>query len=199
MAAGSVDGELDRDGALLGHAESGDACAVRVRDAREALVDDELDTVLSVALLDELGEGEGTAAAANLFVVAVTDQDRALGLKILLEKLLDRTKDTHERVLAVAGTAAPDPGAGSVLRVVLGDLARPWAESPLVLRVLVHGNCVLVSHQIDGLAVRRALPREQVRVLVDNLVLESRVDGRELVLEELGKLGLALEARVLGV
>lgn len=115
MAAGSVDSELDSHGALLGHAESGDAGAVRVRNAREALVNDELDTILAVALLDELGDGQRATATTNLLVIAVTDQDGTLRLKVLLEKLFDRSKNSHERVLAVTGATAPNPSAGGVL------------------------------------------------------------------------------------
>lgn len=66
MTAGGVHLDVDTDGALLSHTEGSDTGTVNVLDTAESLVNDERDTVLAIALLNDSSNGPGTTTAANL-------------------------------------------------------------------------------------------------------------------------------------
>lgn len=123
----SLDADLEVDHALLGHTKGGKGAAELLNDTRETLVDDVCDRILAMLLFDTSGQMFGAVKTTNLQSqlracrprtssskpLAIRSvlrrvreahsicRDVPPGLEVFFNKLLNRSEDAHQSILAV--------------------------------------------------------------------------------------------------
>jgi len=110
---------------------------------------------------------------ADLFIVAIDNQNCSVGLEVFGHQSFDRCVNAKQRILAVARAPSPNPGPRCIWRSVNRNLPLKRWVPPLAERRIENRHSIGVGHQDNRLKLwLSSLPREQMAVSVDVLVLD---------------------------